>query len=174
MYNKKTISGLSTLSRTPLIRFAVITPLSSQPSSQFCQQVHDALRAWSDPPDVRSTLSTLRLVEIELSKGAANLRRATNNVLLNALNALTATHDQEAEVLRLHFLDDMNVHMLANRFNISEPSVYRWQAKAMSRLSQVLLEMERRAVDERVSALHARLEAPSSMRLFGVQETLNH
>ncbi len=139
------------------------------PPAGFAKQVHEALKAWSADASAGATLADLRLVQMELAAGAANPRRAVNNVLLRALKTLAATHDRDADLLRMRFLDDLPARSVANRLNVAEPSVYRWQNQALDRLAGVLWQMETAAIEQRAAVLEARLEPASYLRLFGVE-----
>lgn len=141
---------------------------TASPSTEFRQQVHEALKAWSADPGAGGTLEELSLVQMELAAGANNLRQATNRVLLQGLKTLATTHDRDAALLRMRFLDGLATHIVANRMNAAEPSIYRWQSQAIDRLAGVLWGMEMTAIDQRVAALAARLEPASYLHLFGV------
>lgn len=132
------------------------------------KQVHAALQAWTADPSAGGVLEELSLVQMELAAGASNPRRAVNNVLLHALKILAATHDRDASLLRMRFLDGLATYSVANRMNAAEPSIYRWQSQAIERLAVVLWQMESQAVAQRVAALEARLEPASYLQLFGV------
>ncbi len=142
---------------------------SAAPPTGFAQQVHDALKAWSADPSAGATLADLTAVQLELAAGAANPRRAVNTLLLHGLKTLAATHDRDAALLRLRFVEDLPARSVAKRLNAAEPSIYRWQAQAIDRLAAVLWQMEQAAIQERTAALAARLEPESYLRLFGVE-----
>lgn len=144
------------------------TPDTPTPAS-LPKRVHEALKAWSADPGAGGTLDELSLVQMEMAAGATNLRQATNRVLLQGLKTLAATHDRDAALLRMRFLDGLATHIVANRMNAAEPSIYRWQSQAIERLAGVLLHLEGQAIDQRVAALEARLEPASYLQLFGVE-----
>jgi len=139
------------------------------PSPHFRQQVYEALKAWSADPGAGGTLTELRLTQQELEAGAANARQATNRVLLAGLKALASTYDRDAFLLRLRFLDGVQTHQVANRFNAAEPSIYRWQSQAIDRLAALLWQQEEEAIAQRITSLEARLEPASYSQLFGVE-----
>jgi hypothetical protein len=141
----------------------------ASPSPEFRQQVYDALKAWSTDPAAGGTLAGLRLVQVELDAGAANPRQAANRVLLQGLKALAVTHDREAALLRMRFLDGLPIHIVANRLNAAEPSIYRWQSQGIDHLAAVLWAGEQQIIDSRVAELEARLEPASYSELFGVE-----
>lgn len=138
------------------------------PPAAFISQVHAALRAWNATPDAGATLENLYLVQLELAGGASNARRVANQVLRSALNALAAAHEREATLLRMRFLEGQPMHVAANRFNASEPSVYRWQSQGIEHLAALLWQMECQALEQRRAELETRLEPPGYLRLFGV------
>lgn len=146
-------------------------PVAAAPAD-FRQLVHDALKAWSARPDAGGTLAGLRLTQMELDAGAANPRQATNRVLLDAIKALSAAYDREADLLRMRFLDGQPIHIVANRLNAAEPSIYRWQSQAVDRLAGLLWQREQQAIEQRIAALEARLEPATYNQLVGV-ETLH-
>lgn len=126
------------------------------------------MKAWRGDASQDSPLDYLFLVRIALVEGGASPRHATNQVLMRAIETLAETHDREAEVLRLRFLNGELVYAVANRFNISEPTVYRLQAQALDHLADVLARLEQDAHRARFSQLEARLEPPSPANLVGV------
>ena len=101
-------------------------------------------------------------------RAALSPRQATNQVLLRAIETLAENYDREAEVLRLRFLNGELVYAVANRFNISEPTVYRLQAQALDHLADTLASMEMNAHLARFAQLEARLEPPATAGLVGV------
>ncbi len=142
--------------------------LPDAPSPEFRQQVYEALKAWSADPSAGGTLTDLRMVQMELDAGAANPRQATNRVLLKGLKTLANAHDRDAALLRMRFLDGLQIHIVANRLNAAEPSIYRWQSQAIDRLAVVLWQQEQQVAAQRVAELEARLEPASYSQLFGV------
>lgn len=138
-------------------------------SPEFRLQVYEALKAWSADANAGGTLAGLRLVQVEMEAGAANARQAANRVLLNGLKTLATAHDREAALLRMRFLDGLQIHVLANRLNAAEPSVYRWQNQAIDRLAAVLGQQEQQAIVRRIAQLEERLEPASYSQLFGVE-----
>ena len=126
------------------------------------------MKAWRGDASQDSPLDYLFLVQIALAEGSLSPRHATNQVLLRAIETLAESHDREAEVLRLRFLNGELIYTVANRFNISEPTVYRLQAQALDHLADTLARMEKDAHQARFTQLEARLEPPSAASLVGV------
>lgn len=134
----------------------------------FRARVHEALKQWYADPSTGSTIASLNLVAFELSNGAVNIREAANRVLNRGLTALEMTNHDGARILRLRFLDGHATYVVANRLNLSEPTVYRHQGLAIDQLAAVLAEMEENVRGHRQAVLEARLEPPTYLRLFGV------
>lgn len=145
------------------------TRRANAPSPHFRQQIYEALKAWSADPSTGETLAALRLTQEALEAGAANPRQAANRVLLAGLKTLANAHDRDAALLRLRFLDGVQAHQVANRFNAAEPSIFRWQSQAIDRLAALLWQQEQQAIAARIAALETRLEPASYSQLFGVE-----
>lgn len=142
-------------------------PVASLPPT-FRDDVAQAIRSWRADSSQDSPLDYLFLVQTALAQGSASPRFATNQVLLRAIETLAETHEREAEVLRLRFLNGELIYTVANRYNISEPTMYRLQAQALDHLADTLARMEREAQQARFAQLDARLEPPSAAGLVGV------
>ena len=142
-------------------------PVASLPPT-FRDDVAQAMKAWRADASQESPLDYLFLVRKALAEGSPSPRHATNQVLLRAIETLAESYDREAEVLRLRFLNGELVYAVANRFNISEPTVYRLQAQALDHLADTLASMEKNAHQARFAQLEARLEPPSTAGLVGV------
>lgn len=135
---------------------------------EFRNHVHEALKQWYADPSAGSAIAYLNLVAFERSHGAVNIRECANRVLNKGLTELATTNDAGARVLRLRFLDGHATYVVANRLNLSEPTVYRHQSQAIDQLADVLAAMETQARDQRQTLLEARLEPATYLRLFGV------
>ena len=142
-------------------------PVASLPPT-FHDDVAQAMKAWRADASQDSPLDYLFLVRTALTEGSVSSRQATNQVLLRAIETLAENYDREAEVLRLRFLNGELVYAVANRFNISEPTVYRLQAQALDHLADTLASMEKNAHLARFAQLEARLEPPATAGLVGV------
>ena len=142
-------------------------PVASLPPT-FHDDVAQAMKAWRGDASQDSPLDYLFLVRTALTEGSVSPRQATNQVLLRAIETMAESYDREAEVLRLRFLNGELVYAVANRFNISEPTVYRLQAQALDHLANALASMEKNAHLARFAQLEARLEPPATAGLVGV------
>ncbi|MEZ4769918.1 MAG: NB-ARC domain-containing protein [Caldilineales bacterium] len=136
----------------------------------FRTHVHEALQQWHADPSAGSSIGYLNLVTFERISGATNIRDAANRVLNHGLEKLAETNHIGASVLRFHFCDDKPTHVVANRLNVADATIYRYQANAISQLAEVLAVMEGEVRGHRQTLLEARLEPSTYLHLFGVDE----
>lgn len=149
-----------------------MTALHSFSPQELKNDVHKALQQWHQPATDGSALAHLFLVREALYNGARDCRRAANEVLHHALEQLTASYKQDAEILRQRFADLQPAQVVANMHNVVEGALYKKQRIAIERLSNVLYDMESDARSTRSAALAERLETPTYQELFGVEEHL--
>jgi hypothetical protein len=149
----------------------------SGPSSSLHEElpnlIHQALRLWHKPPSHGSPIGGLVLVQRQQAVQGANLRQASNQLLLQALDALALHHPHDAVLLRARYLDDKPAFVVANQLNMAEPTLYKHQRSAVHRLAEVVARMEQDASTERVIAFQARVPAATYTDLVGVQADLN-
>ncbi|MFQ5614318.1 MAG: NB-ARC domain-containing protein [Anaerolineae bacterium] len=134
--------------------------------SKLQADITQALKAWHRPGAEASPLDYLQIFQ---QASGGNPRQTTNEILLDALQALAAEHTEEAELLRLRFLDGMVMHAVANRLNIGEATAYRRQKEAIRQLALILQTREAQARAERRAILEGRLPPPTYVELFGVE-----
>ena len=140
----------------------------------FAEDVHQALTLWHKDVDSGSPLERLALVRRIQSAGQVNLRRATNQALLEALDRLEVDHARDAAVLRKRFLDDRPVYAVANELNVAEPTLFKMQRQAILRLAETLYSLELAAKVERASTFERRLPPATYTQLVGVETHLGH
>jgi hypothetical protein len=133
---------------------------------------HNALRLWHKSNLNTSPLNYLHLFRQVQLKSANSARQATNQILLNALEALAVEHEQEASLLRKRFRDGLVVQAVANWLNTSVSSVYRKQREAIEQLTLILYNKEVQARDDYQVQLEKRLKLPPEVHLIGVREHL--
>lgn len=135
--------------------------------------IQAALRSWHSASANRETLlDNLMLVRarqqvMSNSGSPTSLRLVTNQVLLEAIEALAVQDELSSRVLQLRFLDDNTLLMVAYKLNISVDTVSRLQRKAIGQLTATLYRQEMAFREERATTLEARLPPPSYTRLFG-------
>jgi len=138
--------------------------------------VHAALRAWQTIGGTsKNLLDSLLSVQQSRKEVAhhgtpAMLRRATNEVLLSAIEEMAGKDAEGARILRARFVDQNTIQKTAYRFNLSPDQVNRLQRKAIGRLAELLLGREMAARERRIQEMQARLQPATYTRLFGFEE----
>jgi hypothetical protein len=136
------------------------------------EDVHQALRLWHKGSSSGSLLAQLQCYR-QMGRGAdQNVRQATNQLLLAALDALNHEQSELANVVRLRFVDDHPVHIVANKLNLAEGTVLKKQQEGLTWLADHLRWREWSLQSERRGRLLARLEAATYTQLIGVEEHL--
>ncbi len=135
------------------------------------EDVHQALRMWYRDSSVGSPIGYLSLVH-DLRRKGLSIRKATNQVLFDGLEALQLEEPNGAELLRKHFIDGQNVREIANQSNVGETMVFKMQKRAIGHLAEVLDQLEREAIARRKEALDKQLEPPTYHNLIGVEQHL--
>ncbi len=150
--------------------------ISQSPSvpSLSTEQVRKALGLWHKGAAHGSPLADLLLVRQAATAASGNLRLATNQVLHRALTLMAAHHTDEADLLRVRYLDAKTVHLLAIERNLAQATIYVQQQQAISLLTSVVQEMEQAAWEAQRTAQESRLPLPTYTSLVGVEQHLNH
>ncbi len=158
--------------------------LSSSSLQELQDAVHNSLSTWgelsSSEDDLLSFLLLVRDKRAEYGDGLTLLeqRRATNEVLQDALKELAQQEKTEAAVLEYRFIEGEITRLVANRLHASTDQVNRWQRAAIEDLSKILLSQEMARREDRKLTLESRLPPPSYTRIFGldslVQEVVEH
>ncbi|HRJ41702.1 MAG: AAA family ATPase [Caldilineaceae bacterium] len=132
--------------------------------------VQDALKRWHDP-DPDSPLASLRLIR-DMARPGHTPHALVNQLLLNLLNQMEKLQPDYALVLKLRFLDALEVYRVANRLNVGEATVYRRQKEAIAHLTELVAAEEAEAQAAHLAQMAARMEASSYEQLFGADEHL--
>jgi len=149
-----------------------VTQTSSIPLPILKDNLHTALKLWHKPGTNASPLNNLYLFQ-QTQRETGNAREATNQVILNTLQALEAEQGQCARLLRLRFLDQMKVYTIARQLNIAEGTVYKRQQQAIHHLATLLHKLEGQARNECQAVLERRLDLPPQVDLIGVRSDMN-
>lgn len=134
--------------------------------------VYTALKMWHREPNIGSPLYDSYLVQQNRALTHRGDREITNELLWHALQTLQNTHPLEANILRQRFLDAQAAHRVANRFNLSDATLYRRQNDGLVLLTAILQRQEDAARASRFTQLTQRLEASTYTRLIGVEAQL--
>ncbi len=138
------------------------------------EQVRKALGLWHKGVAPGSPLADTLLVRQATEAAGGNLRLATNQVLLQALTELAVHHTDEADLLRVRYLDANTVQLLAIRRNVAEATIYFQQQRAIALLTAVIHQMEQSAQRQRRATLEDRLPQPTYTKLVGVERQIEH
>ncbi len=142
---------------------------------QLDKEVQQALRAWHHSgDDAADSLSSLLLVQAQQAaapqaKGPA-ARLAVNQVLLNALEEMAVQDETAVRVLKLRFLSQHSLLMVAHQLNVSEHTVSRMQRAAIDLLAEVVYRQEMALRSSKIQEISARLPPATYSQLFGAVE----
>ncbi len=158
------------MSRPPEKEASAMQPM---PDS-FPQVVHQALRDWYKPHlDDQPWHTFASLAQATTGKGAPSRlewSQAIKEWILRGLQHLHHEDSRASELLRQRFLDDDPVHIVANRWNVSESLILQRQRKAILALSRCLWQEEAETLAEKGARILDRLEITVPVRLFGIAD----
>jgi len=138
--------------------------------------VHAALRAWhtvgGTAEDLLESLLMVqqRRITNEAGDNPALLRKATNEVLLEAIDELDQQEPEKARVLRQRFLDNQTLDEVAYAANASQHMISRVQRAAIQSVAAIIRAKESAGRQELAQAMEAHLPPPTYTALFGVDE----
>lgn len=135
-------------------------------------QVHDSFKLWRKDASLGSPLAHLRIVQQALAHGAPDLRQATNQVLLDALDRLQTTTPDLADLLRQRFVLGRSIFAVAVETNVAESTLLKLQRRALARLAEVLDQMEQQTALDWSLRTALRLPPPPYTYLIGVEPYL--
>ena len=81
--------------------------------------VHKALSNWHKSDAFDYPLGTLKAVQKAGSAEHSDIRQATNQVLLSALNILQSSHERDAILLIKRFAENKPSFVVANELNVA-------------------------------------------------------
>lgn len=131
--------------------------------------VADALRLWHEDPERGSPLAELAVVRNLEAREGANVRMATNHVLMQALQRLAESQAEEAGLLQKRFVEGGSVYAVAKAMGMAEPTLYRLQRKACRHLAEIIGQLERQFCADRGTALSRRLPQATYSALLGAE-----
>ncbi len=141
--------------------------------SQLKEDIHAVLKTWYEATPDGPTLDYLQLQRQARLKNGGDERRATRQILLDALDALAVDHEESARLLRYHFLDGLLMQNIANRLNIAQSTAYRRQQEALHLLAHIIRTREETARNSYQTSLEKQLRLPPETHLFGIDSKLN-
>ncbi len=137
--------------------------------------IHKSLSTWGELSSTEEELlGFLLLVRARreshgTSSNPLELRRATNEVLLDAIEQLAVQDEREADILRFRFMEGRITRHVAYKVHASTDQVNRWQRSAISNLTQIVYGQEIALRDQRRLDLESSVPAPPYSRLFGFE-----
>lgn len=135
----------------------------------------EALRAWhQEIPEhlleelqlVQTARNRLKVSLIPPSPG--ELRRATNQVLLEVIEIIETQDATGVQLLRERFIYQKSVRQTAASLNLSEDQIKKRQRQAITRLAEGLFVQEQTLRASQARQLEAQLPPPTYTRLFGI------
>ena len=132
--------------------------------------VQAALRQWRQPAGAEP-LAALTLHR--RLRGASTPQQASQRLLVDALEQLAGANHEGALILRLHYLDDLKVHVIARQLSLHEGTVNKKQREALEQLVDILFAQEEAAAVRMRQTALARLEPPTYLQLFGLAANID-
>lgn len=136
------------------------------------EAVRQALALWHQSDAHGSPLEQLLLWQLAHTNSASTVRRATNQVLLDALAVLAGDDPEAQRLLELRFLREEPAQRVAHTLNVVEGTVWRKQREAISRLTEIIAIQETQAHNDRVNRFAGRLPGVADRTLFGIDNHL--
>ncbi len=136
------------------------------------EQVHQALTLWHQSDAHGSPLAELLLWQLVHQNGSSSVRRATNQVLLDALSRLASDDPEAQRLLELRFLREESAARIAPMLNVVEGTVWRKQRDAIGRLTEIIQAQETKVYQDRVNRFVGRLPGTADRALFGIDDHL--
>ncbi|MEZ4616989.1 MAG: NB-ARC domain-containing protein [Caldilineaceae bacterium] len=132
--------------------------------------VHKALNGWHNGGVADSGLEHLYLFQHARLTGADTVRAAHNRVLQQALEQLTQSNAEYAQILQLRFLDNLKAENVANQLNLASSTFYDRQKTAIEQLTGILCEMDHQERRARYELLERKLARQQKLSLVGLED----
>ena len=151
-------------------------PHSELSLEQLPADVHAALRSWQTTGAKQNNLlDYLLLVQRKRQEVAATdsppaLRRATNEVLLEGIEAIGEEDENSSRVLNARFIQGKTLAGAAYTLNVSNDGVSRLQKAAIRQLAKLLYEQEMTLRQEKAQRAEDRLPSRTYTDLYGQDE----
>ncbi len=94
-------------------------------------------------------------------------------LLIDGIDRLAEQNGEGARILRRHYLDGLDVHIIARELALADGTVNRKQRLAIDELTHLLLEQERQMRAASLTRQLSRLAPPSYSHLFGAAAHLD-
>ena len=135
--------------------------------------VRVALQRWHNA-QADDPLAHLTLHRNLQRQGATAPRQATQRLIIDGLEQLAAANSDGAKILRLHYIEKLKVNAIANKLDMHAGTVNKKQREAIAQLADMLYVQEVAASATAREEAFSRLEQPTYLQLFGVDEHVAH
>jgi len=99
-------------------------------------------------------------------------RRATNQVLIDAVDQLEIEAQEQAMVIRSRFFDDNSVIKVGNIMNVADATVMRMQRNGLDNLTKIVMTREEEARLHHRQVILSKFHPPTYKKLFGVDDAI--
>ncbi len=99
-------------------------------------------------------------------------RRATNQVLIDAVDQLEIEAQEQAQVIRSRFFDDNSVIKVGNIMNVADATVMRMQRNGLDNLTKIVMMRENEARLRGRQEILSKFHPPTYKKLFGVDDAI--
>lgn len=150
--------------------------LSSQPDSdasrkyrrQFASEIEEALKRWR-LLKAANPLQRWHLFRSSMHSPDANIRQIVSKRLIAELEKLGNEEPRIAEILKLRFLEEQKVDLVANRKNLDNSRIHTLQAEGIDAIVDALWRDEEQALAEHRRLLSVCFDLPPTDHLIGIE-----
>lgn len=147
--------------------------------SKLENDVHKALKLWNRNTSNEAPLSYLVIFN-KFQKEQVNLRKATDQLILEALKILEIQKPRYAQFLRQRYIERMPISYFVNQISFSERTIYGLQKEGIYALAETVHSMEveaqlekKKVFTESQLMLEEQLGSPSTSHIIGIQPHIN-
>lgn len=135
--------------------------------------VEEALNNYHNSNIAQSPFEKLLLFKIAARTNGRSLRQATNQVLMDAYEALQKSAPEDALFIEKRFFDQEIMSAVARRLSVSEGYIFTIRKRAIQELTNILLAQEQELRQSQQQRWAGRLPAATYRQLFGVKGHLD-
>ncbi|KAA3657360.1 MAG: hypothetical protein DWQ04_28330 [Chloroflexi bacterium] len=142
------------------------------------KDIFATLKKWKkQTSDTEELLEYLLIVRLQRRKEdvehlPTRWRRATNQVLIDAVDQLEIEAQDQAMVIRSRFFDDNSVIRVGNIMNVADATVMRMQRNGLDNLTKIIMTRESEARLHHRQVILSKFNPPTYKKLFGVDEAI--
>ncbi len=142
------------------------------------KDIFAALKKWKkQTSDTEKLLDYLLIVRQQRRKEnvehlPTRWRRATNQVLIDAVDQLEIEAQEQAQVIRSRFFEDNSVIKVGNIINVADATVMRMQRNGLDNLTKIVMMRENEARLRCRQEILSKFNPPTYKKLFGVDDAI--